>query len=342
MTITAIAGETISTGSGVAAAAGGACYVRGWLRGSVPSRISWTWWSLAYLAIPAALVLHGAPWPLLIMPGVSAVTCLVILALSLRRGTGEWDATARVLTAAVYPHATAAVALSVAVELAGAVPTAADAWRDRGAEPLDSWLLVAVSGVLSAAAVAVVHGPAVAWLLPLAWVLSGVIIPAVALLGEWARRVPGRREAIGVALAASGAVVVLGVMGVAAWQIETGLTLPGEPAAIASVFRRGALPRRPAVISPERRRGYRRPAGRTGSRRPPLAVPPPSSRPASRRPSPSRSGSPSPSPSPAAAPSPAVTPAPSPTGTPRPSPTYPTPTATASPSPTAAYPRKGA
>jgi len=201
----------LGTMSGVAAGVGSACYVTSWLRSrAMPNRISWTVFSLIYVAAFTALLIHRAAWPLLVMPGESAIGCTVILILSLRRGSGDWDATAWALTGSallavpvwlLYPHAVAAVALSAAAELAGDVPTIAGAWRDRDAEPISSWGCVAVSGALATAAAIGTHSALIGFLLPAAWMLGGTAIPAAARLGEWARKGAGQRRTDSAALA---------------------------------------------------------------------------------------------------------------------------------------------
>jgi nitric-oxide synthase len=171
------------------------------------------------------------------------------------------------------------------------------------------------------------------------------------LPGDRARRGTGRREKIGVALAATGAVVTLGVMGIAGWQIVTGLRVPGEPAAIAQALAAKPAPRFPAA-SPTQRRHHAvrvvvapsllppsllRPSPPHRSRHPSPTLPSPSRTP---RPSPSRPASPTPrqtSPTPTRTPSPSQSASPTPTQTPSvtptPSPTNPPPT----PSPSATY-----
>jgi nitric-oxide synthase len=158
----------------------------------------------------------------------------------------------------------------------------------------------------------------------------------------------GRRERIGVALAATGAVITLGVMGIAGWHIATGLKVHGEPAAVGQAF--AAKPAaRFAAASPTQRMHHAvrvvvapsllppslLSTSSPRSRHPSPTLPSPSSTP---RPSPSRSASPTPrqtSPTPGRTPSPSQSASPTPTQTPSvtgtPSPTYPPPT----PSPSA-------
>jgi hypothetical protein len=198
MTPSAFAGDALGIASGVVAAIGIGCYVRGWQRGeALPSQVSWTWWTLVSAAVTGALGLHHTPWSLLVMPAESTAGCGLILALSLVRGADRWDAAAVFMTAGVvtavpvwliYPRATAAVALSAAVEVAGDVPTIGGAWRNPRAEPASSWACVAISGVLSLGAAALGNAQTAGYLLAAAWVLGGISIPAAAALGAWARR----------------------------------------------------------------------------------------------------------------------------------------------------------
>jgi hypothetical protein len=150
----------------------------------------------------------------------------------------------------------------------------------------------------------------------------------------WALRGAGRRARITAALAATGAVVTLGVIGIAGWQIVTGLTVPGEPAAIAKAL--GAEPPARSPAAPPAHHAVRvavapslapqsllSPApswpGYTSS-----ALPSPRRTP---RPSPSRRASPTPRPaSPTPSPSQSSSPSPTPSATPTPSPTSPSPT----------------
>jgi hypothetical protein len=374
-----IAGDALGVASGVVAADGTRAYVQGWLhRGAMPNRISWTWWTLVSAAVAGALLLHHAPWPLLVMPAESTAGCAVILALSLIRGSGEWDATARALTVGVvaaipawlvWPHATPAVALSAAVELAGDVPTIGGAWRHPQAEPADSWARVAVSGALALAAAAFTHSGPAGYLLAAAWVLGGTAIFLAAHLGSWARQAAGRRERVVAACFLALAPAALAVIGVAGFEIVTGTHVPGIP-----VFTSAQLTTRAdrplGVLSPQsarsrRERGHRRTRDPALIALPPLAPsqpaspspspsrarkpsPAPSRTPSPRRPSPTRTPRPTPSrtspyPSPTTAtPSPAPTASPStspgttgtPSPTPSPAPTYPSPSPTASPSPT--------
>lgn len=372
----ALAGGALGIASGVVAAIGTCCYVRGWLCGATPNRISWTWWTLVSAAVTGALALHHAAWPLLVMPAESTVGCGLILALSLIRGSGQWDATARALTAGVvaavpawlaFPRAAAAIALSVAVELAGDVPTIGGAWRNPKGEPASSWACVAVSGGLGLAAAAATGSQATGYLLPAAWVLGGTSIPAVAMLGTWARRVPGRREAVTAACFLLVAPAAVAVIALAGFEIVTGIHLPGIPV-FTSAHVTTPAGRPVAALLPSSGSGPRHGHGRT--RRPllsalSLSAPPqaaspspsrtrkPSPSPSQRRPSPTRTPRPTPSrtsPYPSPTTPATVTPSPTPTGTPPASPyptgtpsptpspteteTYPTPSATPTPSPT--------
>ena len=171
------------------------------------------------------------------------------------------------------------------------------------------------------------------------------------LPGDWARRGAGSRKRIGVALAATGALVTLGVMGIAGWQIATGLKVPGEPAAIADAPAAKPAPRFPAASPTQRRHHAVRVVVAPSllppsllspsppwSRHPSPTLPSPSRTP---RPSRSQSASPTPrqtSPTPSRTPSPSPSTSPTPTQTPSvtptPSPTYPSPT----PSSSATYP----
>jgi hypothetical protein len=377
MTATALVGDVLGIASGVVAAIGTGCYVRGWLRGhALPSQVSWTWWTLVSAAVTGALALHQAPWPLLVMPGESAAGCGLILILSLVRGADRWDAAARFMTVGViatvpvwliYPNATAAVALSAAVEVAGDVPTIGGAWRNPRAEPPSSWACVAVSGVLSLGAATLTSGQAAGYMMPAAWVLGGVSIPAAAMLGSWARRVPGRRESVLAACFLALAPVPLAAMALAGFEFITGIRVPGIPLVASSEV---AKPPRLMVLPAHSRRER----GPAHIRRPVLVTLPPSASSQAARPSPSPTRKPSPlpsstRPSPTRTPDPVptstspypaptitspypspttVTPSPVPTGSPPPSPsstgtpsptpsttqTYPSPTATATPSPT--------
>jgi nitric-oxide synthase len=156
-------------------------------------------------------------------------------------------------------------------------------------------------------------------------------------------RAAGRRERIGVALAATGAVITLGVMGIAGWHIATGLKVHGEPAAVGQAFAAKPAPRFPAasptqrkhhavrvVVAPSRLPPSLLTTSSPRSRHPSPTLPSPSRTP---RPSPSRSASPTPrqtSPTPGRTPSPSQSASPTPTQTPSvtgtPSPTYPPPT----------------
>lgn len=360
MTATALAGGVLGIASGVVAAIGTGCYVRGWLRGgALPSQVSWTWWTLVSAAVTGALALHHAPWPLLVMPAESAAGCGLILVLSLVRGADRWDAAARFMTAGViaavpvwliYPSATAAVALSAAVEVAGDAPTIGGAWRNPHAEPASSWACVAVSGVLSLGAAALTSGQAAGYLLPAAWVLGGVSIPGAAMLGSWARRAPGRRESVVATCFLALAPVPLAAMTLAGLEVITGIRVPGIPVVASS----GVAKPQHLIVLPAQTRRERRPAH---IRRPVLAVLPPSAPSQSARPSPSRTRKPAPSrtrrpsprPSPTRTHDPAptstspypapttVTPSPVPTGSPYPSPSS-TGTPSPTPSPTQTYP----
>lgn len=364
MTPTALVGDVLGIASGVVAAIGTGCYVRGWLRGhALPSQVSWTWWTLVSAAVTGALALHHAPWSLLVMPAESAAGCGLILILSLVRGADRWDAAARFMTAGViaavpvwliYPNATAAVALSAVVEVAGDVPTIGGAWRNPRAEPASSWACVAVSGVLSLGAATLTSGQAAGYMMPAAWVLGGVSIPAAAMLGSWARRVPGRQESVLAACFIALAPVALAAMTLAGLEVITGIRVPGIPVVASS---RVAKPPRLLVLPAQTRRER----GPARIRRPLLAaLPPPAPSEAARpSPSPTRKRSPQPSsprPLPTRTPDPAptstspypspttATPSPVPTGSPSPSPSStgtpsPTPSTTqAHPSPTAATP----
>jgi len=342
MTPTALVGDVLGLASGVVAAIGTGCYVRGWLRGhALPSQVSWTWWTLVSAAVTGALALHHAPWSLLVMPAESAAGCGLILILSLVRGADRWDAAARFMTAGViaaipvwlvYPSATAAVALSAAVEVAGDAPTIGGAWRNPRAEPASSWACVAISGVLSLGAATLTSGQAAGYMMPAAWVLGGVSIPAAARLGSWARRAPGRRESVLAACFLVLAPVPLAAMAVAGFEVITGIRVPGIPVAASSAV---AKPPRLMVLHAQTRRER----GPAHIRRPVLAALLPSASSQAARPSPSRTRKPSPRPS-STRPSPTRTPDPVPTSTsPYPVPTtispYPSPTtATPSPAPT--------
>jgi hypothetical protein len=366
MTPAALADDALGIASGVVAAIGTGCYVRGWQRGeALPSQVSWTWWTLVSAAVTGALALHHAPWPLLVMPAESAAGCGLIFVLSLVRGADRWDAAARFMTVGViaaipvwliYPHATAAVALSAAVEVAGDVPTIGGAWRNPRAEPASSWACVAISGVLSlGAATLTPGGQAAGYLLPAAWVLGGVSIPAAATLGSRARRVPGRRESgrresARAACFLALAPVPLAAMALAGFEVITGTSVRGIPVVASSGV---AKPPRPIVLPAQTGR-QREPAP---TRRPVLAALLPPAPPHAARPSPSRTRklSPQPSsprPSSTRTPDPTststspypcpttATPSPVPTGSPYPSPTTatpsPVPTASPSPSPSSA------
>jgi hypothetical protein len=366
----AVASDVLGVASGVVAAIGTGCYVRGWLRrDALPSRVSWTWWTLVSAAVTGALALHHAPWPLLVMPAESTAGCGLILVLSLVRGANGFDAAARFMTVGVitavpvwliWPHATGAVALSAAVEVAGDVPTISGAWRNPRAEPASSWACVAISGVLSLGAATLTPGGQLAgYLLPAAWVLGGVSIPAAAMLGSWARRVTGRRESVIAGCFLALAPVPLAAMALVGFEAITGISVPGLPTVASSA---AAKPPR-LIVLPSQTRRERGPAH---TRRPVLAALPPSppshsarpSTPRTRKPLPARPSPPrrsptrTPDPAPTSTspyPSPTTpTPSPTPTGGPSPSPsstatpsptpsaipTYPSPTATATPTPT--------
>jgi hypothetical protein len=342
MTPNALGGDALGIASGVVAAIGTGCYVRGWLRrDALPSQVSWTWWTLVSAAVTGALALHHTPWPLLVMPAESAAGCGLILALSLVRGADRWDAAARFMTAGVitaipiwliYPHATAAVALSAAIEVAGDVPTIEGAWRNPRAEPASSWACVAISGVLSLGAATLTSGQPAGYLLPAAWVLGGISIPAAAMLGSWARRRPGRREGVLATCFLALAPLPLAAMALAGFEVITGVSIPGIP-----IITSSAVAKPPhMIVLPVQTRREREPAH---TRRPVLAALPPPVAPQAASPSPSRTRKPSPRPS-RPRPSPKRTPHPSPSRTtPYPSPTstspYPCPTTTTpSPPPT--------
>jgi len=108
VTTAAVAGGVLGTVSGAAAGIGSACYVRSWLQHrALPNRISWSVFSLIYVAAFTALLIHHTAWPLLVMPGESAIGCTVILILSLRRGTGDqrwWQVKEQYDTAAYRRH----------------------------------------------------------------------------------------------------------------------------------------------------------------------------------------------------------------------------------------------
>jgi hypothetical protein len=325
MTPNAVGSDALGIASGVVAAIGTGCYVRGWLRrDALPSQVSWTWWTLVSAAVTGALALHHAPWPLLVMPAESAAGCALILALSLVRGADRWDAAARFMTAGVitaipiwliYPHATAAVALSAAIEVAGDVPTIEGAWRNPRAEPASSWACVAISGVLSIGAATLTGGQAAGYLLPAAWVLGGISVPAASSLGSWARRVPGRRESIFATCFLALAPLPLAAMALAGFEVSTGVSIPGIPIFTSAVAKPPHM-----IVLPLQTRRERRPAH---TRRPVLAALPPPAPPQAASPSPSHTRKPRPRPS---------SPRPSPTRTPRPSPSrtspYPSPTGT--------------
>ena len=190
----------------VAASAGAtgfamAVYAYDWARRStLPHPVSWLIWDLVYAVLLTALWLRGARWSL-VPVALILVGNLVITVLAVKRGTGHLGAGEKSLMACcavalgawcLVRDATAAAALAVSVELAAAVPTTVSAWRDRAAESLRSWRWGAISGMAGAAAVAASHAPAVQYLWAGSWVLMGAGIPAVALLGEWARKDTGR------------------------------------------------------------------------------------------------------------------------------------------------------
>lgn len=126
-----------------------------------PSRVSWWVMALVNAALAASYYASGARetvW----LPAFYAASFAMIGAFSLRWGYGSWTridgfclagAVAGLLVWWVTRSAPSALALLIAVESVGFVPTVIKAWRAPGSEDLGAWFVANVASALNVAAV---------------------------------------------------------------------------------------------------------------------------------------------------------------------------------------------
>ncbi len=149
-----------------------------------PDRVSYLIWSGQYVVLFAAQFARGARSSLWLI-GAVMIGCLVVFALSVPFGTGRMTRANAVVVAGVAAalaawHFTrspsAAIVLSVAVDMTAGVLAAAKAYRLPGSEPLTAWLISGTAALVNLPAVG--HGPPILYLYP----VSGAVI-AAAIIG---------------------------------------------------------------------------------------------------------------------------------------------------------------
>lgn len=137
-------------------------YVRDIARGTTrPHRGAWLVWSTLGATAFVSQLADGATWSLALV-GVQTILMTLVLALSIRRGTGgvgRYDLT--LMSAAglgivgwlLSDDPAVATSFVVAADLAGVVLMLPKTWRDPWSETLSTYALASAAGVFGAAAV---------------------------------------------------------------------------------------------------------------------------------------------------------------------------------------------
>lgn len=177
--------------AGLVGIAGYGPYIRDILRRRTrPDRASWTIWALEYTGLFLTQLARGAAASLWLV-GLQLLITLVVWALSIRYGIGNFNRRERIVLAAVCltlvawyftKNASAAIIILVAVELSGVALTTYKVYKHPGSETLTMWLLLATAGALGIVAVGT-GAAAVLYVYPCALILIGLSVTTGSLLG---------------------------------------------------------------------------------------------------------------------------------------------------------------